>query len=127
MESTSDSVPDPDKNPIKSVDDDEMYLLLELFHSYHDDDISDVDIHMLKAWLVISTSSKSYTVSTMLFYKHVGDNVWVKNPISLFSMYVPTKANVKLANGNKGMAQVAVIILCNCTNFPIIYPLGSVY
>ena len=33
VESGYDSVPDTDTTPIKSIDDDEMYHLLELFHS----------------------------------------------------------------------------------------------
>ena len=33
VESTSESVPDPDTTPIKPIDDDEMYHLLELLHS----------------------------------------------------------------------------------------------
>ena len=33
VESNYDSVPDPDTTPIKSIDDDEMDNLLELFHS----------------------------------------------------------------------------------------------
>ena len=32
VESNSESVPDPDTNPIKSIDDDEMDHLLEFFH-----------------------------------------------------------------------------------------------
>ena len=43
------SVPDADINSIKSIDDDEMDHLLELFHSEHDDDLLDVDLHMLQA------------------------------------------------------------------------------
>ena len=39
VESNSESVPDPYTTPIKSTDDYEMYHLLELFHSEHDDDI----------------------------------------------------------------------------------------
>ena len=33
VESNYDSVPDPDTTPIKSIDDDEMDHILELFHS----------------------------------------------------------------------------------------------
>ena len=46
--SSYDSIPDPDTNPIKSIDDDEMDSLLEFFHSEHDDDILDVDLQMLQ-------------------------------------------------------------------------------
>ena len=42
FESTSDSVPDPDTNQTKSIDDDEMDQPLEFFHLEHDDDILDV-------------------------------------------------------------------------------------
>ena len=42
-------------------------------------------------------------------------------------MFVPTKATVKLANGNTGHAQGIGIILCRFTNFSIIYPVGPVY
>ena len=42
-------VTDPDNTPIKSIDDDEIYQILELFHLEHDDDILDVDLHMLQA------------------------------------------------------------------------------
>ena len=44
VESSYDSVPYPDTTTIKSIDDDKMDNLLELFHSEHDDDIIDVDI-----------------------------------------------------------------------------------
>ena len=44
LEYPSDSVPDPENTPIKSIADDEMYQILEIFNSYHDDDILDVYI-----------------------------------------------------------------------------------
>ena len=43
----SESVPDPDTSPIKSIDDDEMDHLHEFFHSEHDEDIMDVELQML--------------------------------------------------------------------------------
>ena len=49
VESSYDSVLDPDTTPIKSIDDDEMDHLLEFFDSEHDDDILDVDLQMLQA------------------------------------------------------------------------------
>ena len=49
IESNSESVPDPDTTPIKSIDDDEMDNLLEFFHSEHDDNLLDVDLQMLQA------------------------------------------------------------------------------
>ena len=49
VESNYDSVPYPDTTPIKSIDDDEMDHLLELFHSEHYHDLLDVDLQMLQA------------------------------------------------------------------------------
>ena len=46
----------------------------------------------------------------MLFHKYGGANVAVTNCMSYFSMFFPTKANVKLANGNTGHAQGIGII-----------------
>ena len=48
-ESNSESVPDPETTPIKSIDDDEMEHDLELFHSEHDDDCIYVELQMLQA------------------------------------------------------------------------------
>ena len=42
-------------------------------------------------------------------------------------MYVPTKANVKLANGNTVHAQGIGIILCRFPKCSIIYQVGPVY
>ena len=39
LEYPSDSIPDTDYTPIKSIDDDEMDQLLELFHLDHDGNI----------------------------------------------------------------------------------------
>ena len=63
----------------------------------------------------------------MLFHKYAGENVAVANCMSHFSMFVPTKSNVKLANVNMGHAQVIGIILCHFTNCPIIYPVVPAY
>ena len=63
----------------------------------------------------------------MLFHKYARENVAVTNCMSHFSMFVPTKSDVKLANGNMGHAQVIGIILCRFTNCPIIYPVVPVY
>ena len=49
VESSYDSVPDPDTIPIKSIDDDEMDHLLEFFHSENYDDLLDVDLYILQA------------------------------------------------------------------------------
>ena len=127
VEFNSESVPDPDTNPIKWIDDDEMDHLLELFNSEHDEDIMDVDLYMLQAWLMVAPPSKLYTVSTVLFYKNGGENVAVKICMSHFSMFVPTKATVKLGNGNTGHAQWIGIILCLSPNCSIIYPVRPVY
>ena len=48
VESNSKSVPYPDTTQIKSVDDDEIYHILEFFHSEHDGDLLDIDLHMLQ-------------------------------------------------------------------------------
>ena len=42
-------------------------------------------------------------------------------------MFVPTKATVKLVNGNKVHAQGIGIILCRYPKFPIIYLVGTFY
>ena len=44
-----------------------------------------------------------------------------------FSMFVPTKATVKLATKNTGHAQGIGIILCPFPNCSIIYPVVPVY
>ena len=49
VESSYDSVSDPDTTPIKPIDDNEMDHLLELFHSENDDDLLDVDLQMLQS------------------------------------------------------------------------------
>ena len=54
--------------------------------------------------------SKFYTASNVLFHKYEGDNAVVKNCMSHFSMFFPTKVTVKLANGKTGHAQVIGII-----------------
>ena len=63
----------------------------------------------------------------MLFHKYVGANVVITNYMSRFSIFVPTKATVKLANRNTGHAQVIGIILFRFPKFSIIYPAGPVY
>ena len=127
VESNYDSVPDRDTTPIKSIYDDEMGHLLELFHSEHDKDIIDVDLQMLQAWLVVAPPSKFYTVSTVLFHKDEGANVAVTNFMSHFSMFFPTNTTVKLDNGNMVHAQGIGIILCRFPNCLIIYPVITVY
>ena len=122
VEFNSGSVPYPDTTLNKSIDDDEMDHLLELFHSEHDENVLDVDIQMLQSWLVVAPTSKFYTVSIVLFHKYVGVNAEVTNGMLYFSMFVPTKANMKLASVNTGHAQGIGIILCRFTNYSIIYP-----
>ena len=63
----------------------------------------------------------------MLFHKDGGENIAVTNCMSHFSMFVPTKATVKLANGNTVHAQGIEIILYSFPNCLIIYPVGPVY
>ena len=76
---------------------------------------------------MVASPTKFYIVSTVLFHKEVGANVEVTNSMSHFSMFVPAKATVKLANGNTGHAQGIGIILCRFPNCSIIYPVGPVY
>ena len=68
-----------------------------------------------------------YTLSTVLFHKYGEANGVVTNRMSQFSMFVSTKATVKLANVNMGQAQGIVIVLCSFTNYFIIYPVGQFY
>ena len=82
---------------------------------------------MLQTSLVVAPTSNFYTLSTVLFHKDVEANVAVTNCMSHFSMFVPTKATVKLDNGNTVHAQGIGIILCRFPNCLIIYPVGPVY
>ena len=66
---------------------------------------------------MVAPPSKFYTVSTVLFHKDGGANVAVTNFMSHCSMFVPTKATVKLANGNTGHDQRIGIILCRFHNW----------
>ena len=65
FEHNSDYVPDPYTTPIKSIDDYEMYQIMEFFHSYHDAYRLGVDLQMIQAWLAVAPYSKNYTVSTV--------------------------------------------------------------
>ena len=47
--------------------------------------------------------------------------------MSHYSMFLPTKVNVKLADGKTGHAQGIGIFLCCFPNWSIIYPVGKVY
>ena len=49
VDSNYESFPDPYTTTIKSIGDDEMNHLLELFHSENDDNLLDVDLQMLQA------------------------------------------------------------------------------
>ena len=82
---------------------------------------------ILQAWLVVSSPLKVYTVSTVLFHKYGGENVAITNCMSHFSMFVPTKATVKLDNGNMGHAQGIGVILCRFPKWSIIYLVVPVY
>ena len=68
-----------------------------------------------------------YIVSTVLFHKYGGANFALTNCMSHFSMFFPTKATVKLSNGNTVYDQIIVIVLCCSPNCSIIYPFGPVY
>ena len=56
-----------------------MDHLLELFHSEHDDDLMDFEVHILQAFLVIDPPSKAETVSNLFFNKYSVANVAIKN------------------------------------------------
>ena len=103
-----------------------MEHLLEFFHSEHDDYLLDAYLHMFQVLLLVSPPSKFYKVSIVLFHKYLGTNVAVKNFMSHFSMFYPTKATMKLANGNTGHAQGIGIIVCCFHNCSIIYLVGPV-
>ena len=49
VEYNFESISDPDTTLIKSIDDDEIDYLLELFHSENDECILDVELQMLQA------------------------------------------------------------------------------
>ena len=72
---------------------------------------------MIQALLVVAPTSKFYTVSSVLFHKDVGATFEVTNCMSHFSVFVPTKATVKLSYGNIVHAQVIGIILCFFPNY----------
>ena len=76
---------------------------------------------------MVTTTTKFYTVYTVLFNKDGGANVALTNYMSHFSMFVPTKATMKLANGNTGHSQGIGIILCRFPNCSIICTVGPVY
>ena len=82
---------------------------------------------MIQAVLVITTPSIVFAVSTVLFHKYLGANVYVPNCMLHFYMFAPTKATVELANGNTGHTQGVRIILCSFTNCTIICPAGPIY
>ena len=50
----SESVSDTDTTPTKSIDDNEMDNFLEFFHSEQNEDLLDVELHMLQTWLVVA-------------------------------------------------------------------------
>ena len=84
---------------------------------------------MLQDLLLVAPSSNMYTVSTLLFYEDVRDNVGFNNFMSHFYMFVPTKTNMKLANGNMIHAQkmrlsyvvlLTVPLYINCNQLVIV-------
>ena len=62
-----------------------------------------------------------------MFHKDGGANFSVKNCMSHFSVFVPAKATVKMANGNKEHVQRSGIVSCRVPKCSIIYPVLSVY
>ena len=82
---------------------------------------------MPQALMVVSPPSKFYTVSTIVFHKYGGVNFAFTNCMSHFSMFAPTNATVKLANGSTGHAQGIEIILYLCTKCYTINPVETVY
>ena len=62
----------------------------------------------------------------MLFQKYAGANIGVTNFMSHFSMFVLTKANVELANGNTVPAQGIGIILCPFQKLPHYISYGNI-
>ena len=77
--------------------------------------------------MMVAPPSRFYKVYTLLFHKGVGENVAVTNSMSNFSMFVSTKATVKLSNGNTGHAQGIGIILCPFPEFSMIYLVRPFY
>ena len=69
--------------------------------------------------MVVAPPSKVYTVSTVFFHKGGGVNVAVKYLISHFSMFVPTKATMRLDNINTGHSKGIGIILCCFPTVPL--------
>ena len=57
-----------------------------------------------------------------MLHKYEGTHVSVTKCMSHFSIFLPTKATVKLSNKNKGLSQIIVIIWWDFTKCPIIYP-----
>ena len=81
----------------------------------------------IKILYMVAPTSIFYTVFTVFFHKDGLANVSVTNCMSHFSIFVPTNAILKLANGNAGHAQGIGIILCLFPNCSVIYPVGPVY
>ena len=63
----------------------------------------------------------------MSLHKDGEANVAVTNCMSHFSMFVPTKDTVILANVKTGHAQGIGVVLCRFPNCSIIYLVGPVY
>ena len=64
-----------------------------------------VNLQILQPLLVVDISPSFYKVSTVLFQKYGGANFSVTHCMSHFSMFNPTKAAVKMSNGNMGHSQ----------------------
>ena len=76
---------------------------------------------------LVAPSSRFHTVSTVLFHKYGGANYGVANFMSHFSMFFPTKVNVKFSNLNTIHSLVIGVILCSFPTCPIIYPMRLFY
>ena len=103
-----------------------MDQLLELFHTENYDCLLSANLQIFQSWLLVTTYSKLYTVSTMLFHKDWGEHFSVTNFMSHFSMFVPTNDNVKFANRNTRHAQW-IGFLFPFPNCIIIYTVVPVY
>ena len=82
---------------------------------------------MIQAWLLAAQTSRLNTVYTVLIHKYGRANDAIKNGMSHFYMFFPTKYTVKLDNGKTGHAQGIGIILCRFLNCSILYPSVTVY
>ena len=57
-----------------------------------------------------------------MFHKYGENNIAITNCMLYFSMFIPTKAHLKLSYGNKVNTHLIGIILCHFPILPIIHP-----